>query len=134
VLQRVWRWCVATSCVWPVWVTQGEGDSCSGSSTAAAAAAAAAGGAAYDQKLQPDVLLPVARDTVRPAAAPHSASTHACIVRRHGCAQSVGASTCVCLPLFRCVLSDSGQAVALTRDHKAKDQKEARRVVKVCAD
>lgn len=36
-------------------------------------------------------------------------------------------ATCVC----RCVLSDSGQAVALTRDHKAKDPNEARRVEQV---
>lgn len=31
----------------------------------------------------------------------------------------------------RCVLSDNGKAVALTRDHKASDPEEARRVVKV---
>lgn len=42
-------------------------------------------------------------------------------------------SACVCLfaGCCRCVLSDSGQAVALTRDHKAKDPQEAMRVEKV---
>ena len=33
----------------------------------------------------------------------------------------------------RCVLSDSGKAICLTRDHKAKDPQEARRIVQVGA-
>jgi serine/threonine protein phosphatase PrpC len=31
----------------------------------------------------------------------------------------------------RCVLADNGRAVALTRDHKATDPEEAKRVVRV---